>query len=292
MGKLIINWEQHEDFIQGQCGWRQRSVNTLTCKLPNMTFHWKCIHQKLSRSHWQTNSHIHSVLWTHTQTMWTVNSLSPCCKMPPVFWGLFRQVVTGVETGRLWYCFWDAPGRWPIGGEVQGGAVWSGPDRSPTGPRTCCRLDPGLIHLVPRLENSGHGGLHPAGLVNTGLGLKVASGLEFQAFIRASRDAGAEAKGLFKASTKPAEGKDRLVLFSLVYVHTEKQCDWLAHAPGLKVYLPIQESYVTFAKAVSDSLLVIYIWHCSAFSLFFLLCKLREKSTDVKGRRRMTVSVL
>lgn len=97
--------------------------------------------------------------------------------------------------------------------------MWSGPHHSPTGPWTRYRLDLGLLHVVPSLENSGHGGLHPAGLVNACLGLKVASGLEFQAFVRASRDAGAAAEGLFKTSTKPVQEKHRLVLLSLVYVN-------------------------------------------------------------------------
>lgn len=97
--------------------------------------------------------------------------------------------------------------------------MWSGPDRGPTAPWTCYCLDPGRLHVIPNLGNSGHGGLHPAGLVNARLGLKVASGLEFQAFIRASRDAGAEVECLFKTSTKPVQEKHRLVLFRSVYVH-------------------------------------------------------------------------
>lgn len=96
--------------------------------------------------------------------------------------------------------------------------MWSSPRCSPTRPWTR-RLDLGLLHVVPNLENSGHGRLHPTGLVNACLGLKVASGLEFQAFVRASRDAGAAAEGLFKTSTKPAQEKHRLVLLSVVYVH-------------------------------------------------------------------------
>lgn len=83
----------------------------------------------------------------------------------------------------------------------------SGSRCSPAGLQACYHLHLGRIEVIPDLEDSRHGGLHPAGLVNACLGLKVASGLEFQAFVRASRDAGAEMESLFKTSTKPVEGK-------------------------------------------------------------------------------------
>lgn len=82
--------------------------------------------------------------------------------------------------------------------------MWSGPSCSPSRPWTCLCFDLGLLHIVGNLENGGHGGFHSAGLINTGLGLKAASGLEFQAFVRPFGDAGAAAEGLFKTSTKPA----------------------------------------------------------------------------------------
>ena len=71
--------------------------------------------------------------------------------------------------------------------------------------------------LSSHLQDGGHGGLHPAGFINTGLGLKIASGLHLQTFVRSSRDAGAEAESLFETSAKPVQEKDRLVSFSLVY---------------------------------------------------------------------------
>lgn len=86
-------------------------------------------------------------------------------------------------------------------------------DHNPIRPWTCYCLDLGLLHVVSNLENSGYGGFHPAGLVNACLGLKVASGLEFQAFVRTSWDTGTPAEGLFKASTKPVQEKHRLVSF-------------------------------------------------------------------------------
>lgn len=92
--------------------------------------------------------------------------------------------------------------------------MWSGPDCRHSRPWTHYCLDLGLLHVLPNLENSGHGGLHPAGLVNACLGLKVARGLEFQAFVRASRDAGAAAEGLFKTSSESVQEKHRLVLLS------------------------------------------------------------------------------
>lgn len=57
--------------------------------------------------------------------------------------------------------------------------MWSGPDSGPTGPCACYRLHLLMLHVVYNLVNSGHGGLHPAGLIDAGLGLKVAGGLEF-----------------------------------------------------------------------------------------------------------------
>lgn len=177
-----------------------------------------------TKTDWQTKSHIHTApLQEYTQAkaaMWTVNSRclpavqqnATCASV------LFLQVVTGVETGRFWYGFGDASGWRPIRGQVQGGAMRSGSHRSPAGPWACYHLDLGLLHVVPNLENSWHSGLHPAGLVNACLGLKVASGLEFQAFVRASRDTGAEVEGLFKTSTKPVQEKHRLVGLSLVYM--------------------------------------------------------------------------
>lgn len=60
-----------------------------------------------------------------------------------------------------------------------------------------------MLHVVPALEDGGHGGLHPAGLVNARLGLKVASGLEFQTLVGAARDAGAAVEGLFETGAKP-----------------------------------------------------------------------------------------
>lgn len=55
--------------------------------------------------------------------------------------------------------------------------MWPGADRGPTGPWTCYRLDLGLLHIVPSMQNSRHGALHSASLVNAGLGLKVTGGL-------------------------------------------------------------------------------------------------------------------
>lgn len=146
-----------------------------------------------------------TVRQTHTRAKRTVDSHSvPAVRHNAAcVWGLFLQVVTGVETGRLWYCFRDAPGRRPIWGEVQRGAMRSGPDNSPTRRLSSYCLYLGLLHVVPNLENSGHSGLHPASLVNTGLSLQIASGLEFQAFVRALRDTGTAAEGLFKTSSKP-----------------------------------------------------------------------------------------
>lgn len=141
---------------------------------------------------------------------WTVNSLSSCCraKCPlPEHGDLFLQVVTGVETGCFWYCFGDAPWWWPVWGQVQGGAVWSSPECSPSGPWTCYGLDLGLLNVICNLENGGHGSLHSAGLENTGLGLKVASWLEFQAFVRPFRETGAAVESLLKTSTKPVTQK-------------------------------------------------------------------------------------
>lgn len=85
----------------------------------------------------------------------------------------------------------------------------SGPDRNPALVCTSCCLDFGLLYVIGHVENSGYGGFHPTGLVNAGLGLKVAGGLEFKTFIRASRDTGAAAEGLFKTGTKPVEVNHR-----------------------------------------------------------------------------------
>lgn len=97
----------------------------------------------------------------------------------------------------------------------------SGPDSSPTRTRTrtshCLYLR--LLHVVANLQNSGHSGLHPASLVNAGLSLKVASGLEFQAFVIATRDAGTPAEGLFKTSAKPVLEKYTFICFSSVYAY-------------------------------------------------------------------------
>lgn len=60
-----------------------------------------------------------------------------------------------------------------------------------------------MLHVVAALQDGGHGGLHPAGLVNARLGLKVTSGLEFQALVGAARDAGTAVEGLFEAGAKP-----------------------------------------------------------------------------------------
>lgn len=120
---------------------------------------------------------------------------------------LILQVVTGVKTGRLRQGFGDAPGRRPIRSEVQGGAVRSGFRRSSSRPRICPHLDLGRLYVVHNLQNGGHGRLHAAGLVHARLGLEVARGLEFQAFVRASRDTGAELEGLFETSTEPVEEK-------------------------------------------------------------------------------------
>lgn len=89
-----------------------------------------------------------------------------------------------------------------------------GADSGPRGPLGCrCLGLLGLLHVVSNLEDGGHGGLHPAGLVDAGLGLEVASGLELQAFIGALRDAGAPAEGLFEPSTEPVQQKQhRFVL--------------------------------------------------------------------------------
>jgi len=85
--------------------------------------------------------------------------------------------------------------------------MWSCSDHSPTGSWSCYHPDPGLLHVIPNLEDSGHSGLHPAGLENTRLGLKVASGLEFQAIVSASRDTRAETEGMFETSTEPVQEK-------------------------------------------------------------------------------------
>lgn len=93
----------------------------------------------------------------------------------------------------------------------------SGSGGGPTGlPGRRGRPDLGLLVVPADLEDGGHGGLHPAGLVDTCLGLEVAGGLEFQAFVRASGDARAEAEGLFETSPKPVREKQRSVLFSLL----------------------------------------------------------------------------
>lgn len=154
------------------------------------------------------NSHFHTVFLHEyaraKSATWTSNSLSlPVVQQSGTV--LFLHVVTGVETWRLWHCFGDTSGRGSIWSEIQWGAMWPGSHWSPAGLRTCWCLYLRLLHFIPNLENSGHGGLHPACLVNARLGLKVASGLQFQPFIRALRDAGAAAEGLFKSSTKPVQ---------------------------------------------------------------------------------------
>lgn len=82
-----------------------------------------------------------------------------------------------------------------------------GSRRCLTGPRARRHLRRGLPHVIPERRHGRHGrhsGLHPAGLVDACLGLQVAGGLEFQAFVRTSRDTGAEVEGLFETSAKPA----------------------------------------------------------------------------------------
>lgn len=58
---------------------------------------------------------------------------------------------------------------------------------------------------MSHLEDGGHARLHAAGLVDAGLGLEIAGGLELQAFVGAWRDAGAAVEGLFETSTKPVQ---------------------------------------------------------------------------------------
>lgn len=142
-----------------------------------------------------------------------------CCTVPaleirmfPCASFLFLHVVAGIEAGRLWDSLRDAAGWWSIWGEVQGGAIWSGSSHHPTGPWACCHLDLGLLHVLPYLEDCWNCCLHPAGLINTRLGLEVAGGLEFQAFVWTMRDTRAELEGLFKTSTKPEEEKQRWVI--------------------------------------------------------------------------------
>lgn len=91
--------------------------------------------------------------------------------------------------------------------------MWSGPNSSPARTRTSHCLYLWLLHVISNLQNGGHSGLHPACLVNAGLSLKVASGLEFQAFIRTLRDTRAPTEGLFKTSTKPVLGKHTVICF-------------------------------------------------------------------------------
>lgn len=94
----------------------------------------------------------------------------------------------------------------------------SGSRRCLAGPRARRHPRLGLLHVVPERRHGRHGGLHPAGLVDARLGLQVAGGLEFQAFVRTSGDAGAEVEGLFETSTKPAQEKHKPVGSSSVPV--------------------------------------------------------------------------
>ena len=164
----------------------------------------------------------------------TVNSHS----LPAVWqnaactWGLFLQVVTGVETRCLWYGFGDTAGWGSVWGEFQRWAVRPQPDHSSSRSQSSYSLNLGLLHLISNM-NCGYSGLHSAGLVNTGLGLKVASGLEFQAFIGALWDTGAPAKCLLKTSTKPAEKKHSLPSF---------RCFLPVHYYGKMGHSPIQRT--------------------------------------------------
>lgn len=66
---------------------------------------------------------------------------------------LFLRVVAGVEAGRLRERLGDAAGRGAVGGEVQGGALWSGSSHDPAGRPACRRLDLGLLHVLPHLQD-------------------------------------------------------------------------------------------------------------------------------------------
>lgn len=238
---------------------------------------------KLSHSHWQTNSHIHPVL-VQTGKSSNVNSQFALCYLGkchlPELGALFLQCVTGIETGCFWYCFGDAPWWRPIRCQVQGGAMWSGPNGSPSRPWTCYRLDLGLLHVIYNLENGGHSGLHPAGLINAGLSLKVASGLEFQTFVRSFGDAGAAAEGLLKTSTKPMEKKHRLVSIRLVLMYISKFLCFICC--GLKIYkgsffmlISFIPRYFLHAEIKHRYKLIIIIWsghkHFSTWMLMLLV---------------------
>lgn len=132
--KLIINCGVHE-----MCGWSEMGLR-LTCKLPNMTFQWtKTKPQSLADK--LTHSPCTCANRRKQQCEQSTDSL-------PEFEDLFLQVVTGVETRCFWYCFGDAPRWWPVWGQVQGGAVWSGLDCSPSRPWTCYGLDLDVLNLI------------------------------------------------------------------------------------------------------------------------------------------------
>lgn len=87
----------------------------------------------------------------------------------------------------------------------------SGSCRCLAGPRAGRHPRLELLHVVPERRHGRHGGLRPAGPVDARLGLQVAGGPEFQAFVRTSGDAGAEVEGLFETSAKPVREKHKPV---------------------------------------------------------------------------------
>lgn len=141
--------------------------------------------------------------WSHTFTAHSKTDRQHILQRNSTFISLFLHVVAGVETGSFWHCLGDTSGWCPIGRQIQGEAMRPCPYRSATGAWERCRLDFWMPHFICDLENSRYGGLHPAGLVDAGLSLKVASGLHLQAFVGAFRDTWATVEGVFETGTEP-----------------------------------------------------------------------------------------